>query len=103
MKEIMAVVRLNKMNQTKKALTEAGVNGFYAHEAFGRGKGLVSSDLLEGAREGFEEAVELLGEKGRLYSKRVVTVVVPDDQVGVTAVPEAHRVRTAEHGDKAIL
>ncbi|NHZ46131.1 MULTISPECIES: P-II family nitrogen regulator [Nitratidesulfovibrio] len=124
MKEIMAVVRLNKMNQTKKALTEAGVNGFYAHEAFGRGKGLVSSDLLEGAKEGFEEAVELLGEKGRLYSKRVVTVVVPNDQVSdvveaiikvnqtgkpgdgkifVTAVPEAHRVRTAEHGDKAIL
>jgi nitrogen regulatory protein PII 2 len=124
MKEIMAIVRIDKMNKTKQALTDAGISAFFAHEATGRGKGLVSSMLLEGAGEGVEEAVELLGEHGRLYPKRVVTVVVPDEQVEtvvsaiidinktgrpgdgkifVTPIPDAFRVRTSETGEKAIL
>ena len=35
MKEVIAIVRMNMMNQTKKALTEAGVAAFFAHEANG--------------------------------------------------------------------
>jgi len=124
MKEIMAIVRIDKMNKTKQALTDAGVSAFFAHEATGRGKGLVNTMLLEGAEQGVEEAVDLLGERGRLYPKRVVTVVVPDEQVDevvsaiieinktgrpgdgkifVTPIPDAVRVRTAEVGEKAIL
>ena len=30
MKEVIAVVRMNKMNQTKKALTDAGIAAFFA-------------------------------------------------------------------------
>ena len=56
MKEIIAVVRMNMMNQTKKALTEAGIDAFFAHEAQGRGKGFVNPDVLEGAGQGYEEA-----------------------------------------------
>ncbi|NCC25940.1 MAG: P-II family nitrogen regulator, partial [Deltaproteobacteria bacterium] len=81
MKEIVAVVRMNMMNRTKKALTEAGVDAFFAHEAQGRGRGFVNPAVLEGARKGYEEAAELLGEKGKLYAKRVVTVVAPDEDV----------------------
>ena len=124
MKEIMAIVRIDKMNKTKQALTDAGGSAFFAHEATGRGKGLVNTMLLEGAEQGVEEAVDLLGERGRLYPKRVVTVVVPDEQVDevvsaiieinktgrpgdgkifVTPIPDAVRVRTAEVGEKAIL
>ncbi|GFM36103.1 P-II family nitrogen regulator [Desulfovibrio psychrotolerans] len=124
MKEIVAIVRINMMNKTKKALTEIGVDAFFAQEAFGRGKGLVSSHLLQGAKKGYEEAIELLGEKDRLYTKRMVTVVVPDEQVEdvvealiaanktgkpgdgkifVCPVPEAVRVRTGEIGEKAIV
>ncbi|HKK32512.1 MAG TPA: P-II family nitrogen regulator [Desulfomicrobiaceae bacterium] len=124
MKEIMAIVRIDKMNKTKQALTDAGVSAFFAHEATGRGKGLVNSMLLEGAEQGVEEAVALLGEQGRLYPKRVVTVVVPDEQVEtvvsaiieinktgrpgdgkifVSPIPDAVRVRTSETGEKAIL
>ncbi|MGE4298955.1 MAG: P-II family nitrogen regulator [Desulfovibrionaceae bacterium] len=123
MKEVMAVVRMNKMNQTKKAITAAGVDAFFAFEAYGRGKGLVDPRLLDGASKGYEEAAELLGEKGRLYPKRVVTVVCPDEDVDtiVEAIIEANktgkpgdgkiivmpigdavRVRTAEKGAKAI-
>ena len=123
MKEIMAVIRMNMMNQTKRALTDAGISAFCAREAQGRGKGLVNPALLEGAGKGYEEAAALLGEKGRLYPKRVVSVVVGDDDVPtvidaiiavnktgqagdgkifVLPVSDAVRVRTAEKGAKAI-
>ena len=123
MKEIMAVIRMNMMNQTKQALTDAGISAFFAREAQGRGKGLVNPALLEGAGKGYEEAAALLGEKGRLYPKRVVSVVVGDDDVPtvidaiiaanktgkpgdgkifVLPVSDAVRVRTAEKGAKAI-
>ena len=103
MKEVIAIVRMNMMNRTKKALTEAGVDAFFASEAQGRGKGLVDPGILAGAGAGYEEAVELLGERGKLYSKRIVTVVVPDDEVDgvVKAVIEANK--TGKPGDGKIF
>ena len=103
MKEVIAIVRMNMMNRTKKALTEAGVDAFFACEAQGRGKGLVDPGILAGAGAGYEEAVELLGERGKLYSKRIVTVVVPDDEVDgvVQAVIEANK--TGKPGDGKIF
>ena len=123
MKEVIGVVRMNMMNQTKKALTEAGVDAFFVHEAQGRGKGFVNPAVLEGAEEGYEEAAAVLGEKGKLYPKRLVTVVVPDSEVDavveaimesnrtgkpgdgkifVVPVADAVRVRTGETGHKSI-
>ncbi len=123
MKEIMAVIRMNMVNQTKKALSDNGVDAFFAREATGRGKGLVSRDILEGAEKGYEEAVALLGDKGRLYPKRVLTVVVPDEKVDtvvktimkvnitgkpgdgkifVMPVADSVRVRTGESGNASI-
>lgn len=123
MKEVIAVVRINMMNQTKQALTDCGVDAFFAHEAQGRGKGFANPQVLEGAEQGYVEAAALLGEKGKLYPKRMVTVVVPDEQVScvvetiintnqtgkpgdgkVFVVPlgDAIRVRTGETGSKSI-
>lgn len=123
MKEVIAVVRMNMMNKTKEALTEAGVNAFFAHEAQGRGLGFVNRKLVEGTEEGYEEAASLLGEKGKLYPKRMVSVVVTDDQVDdvvgeiirvnqtgkpgdgkifVLPISDSVRVRTAEKGLKSI-
>ena len=45
MKELIAIVRINMMNQTKQALTDCGVDAFFAHEAHGRGKGVVSKPV----------------------------------------------------------
>lgn len=103
MKEIMAVIRMDKMNVTKKALTDVGVAAFFAREAQGRGKGLVNTMLLKGAAKGYEEAAELLGEKGRLYPKRVLSAVVHDDQVEdvVTAIMKVNR--TGKPGDGKIF
>ncbi|SME97228.1 P-II family nitrogen regulator [Desulfovibrio gilichinskyi] len=124
MQEIIAIVRMNMMNRTKAALDEAGVDAYFAHEAQGRGKGFVNSAVLEGAESGYEEAAAVLGEKGKLYPKRILTVVVPDDLVDdiveaiikanqtgkpgdgkifVTPLGDAVRVRTAEKGKKAIV
>ena len=123
MKEIIAIVRMNMMNQTKKALTEAGVDAFFAHEANGRGIGFVNTQILAGAEDGYEEAASLLGEKGKLYPKRVITIVVDDDFVGtvvdtliatnktgkpgdgkifVLPIKDSVRVRTGEAGIKSI-
>ncbi|HCR13117.1 MULTISPECIES: P-II family nitrogen regulator [Solidesulfovibrio] len=124
MKEIMAVIRMNKMNQTKKALADAGIPAFVAREGYGRGKGLVNQAVLEGAAAGNEEAIALLGTKGRLYPKRIISLVVPDDKVQpavdvlisvnktgqagdgkifVMPVSDSIRVRTGEEGDAAIV
>lgn len=123
MKEVIAVVRINMMNQTKQALTDCGVDAFFAHEAHGRGKGFINPQVLEGVEQGYEEAASLLGEKGKLYPKRLVTVIVQDDQVGcvvetiintnqtgmpgdgkifISSIPDAVRVRTGETGTKSI-
>jgi nitrogen regulatory protein PII 2 len=123
MKEVIAVVRMNMMNKTKAALTTAGVDAFFAHEAQGRGLGFVNKKLVEGVEEGFEEAASLLGEKGKLYPKRMVTIVVEDDEVDnvvetiittnqtgkpgdgkifVLPVADGVRIRTGEAGAKSI-
>jgi len=124
MKEVIAIVRINMMNQTKQALTDIGIDAFFAHEAHGRGKGFVNPAVLNGAQQGYEEAASLLGEKGKLYAKRMVTVVIKDDLVDevvqalietnqtgkpgdgkifVLPVTDAVRVRTGEKGIKSIV
>jgi nitrogen regulatory protein PII 2 len=103
MKEIIAVVRMNMMNRTKKALTEVGVDAFFAHEAQGRGKGFVNPQVLSGASEGYEEAAVLLGQKGTLYPKRMLTIVTKDEMVDdvVQAIIETNQ--TGKPGDGKIF
>lgn len=124
MKEIIAVVRMNKMNVTKEALSDAGIAAYFAHEAQGRGLGFVNTKLIEGVEQGFEEAAAVLGEKGKLYPKRMITAVIEDDQVDdvveaiikvnqtgkpgdgkifVLPVNDAVRIRTGEVGVKSIV
>lgn len=123
MKEVIAVIRMNKMNQTKQALTDAGISGFHARPVFGRGKGLVDFTLLQGASEGHEEAISQLKPGIKLIPKRMISLMVPDDKVSlvvktmikanqsgragdgkifVLPMDDAVRVRTGEMGDVAI-
>lgn len=103
MKEIIAVIRINMMNQTKQALTDCGVDAFFVHEAHGRGKGFVNPKVLAGAERGYEEAAALLGEKGKLYPKRMVTVVVPDKQVKCVVETIINTNQTGKPGDGKIF
>lgn len=123
MKEVIAIVRMNKMNATKKALGEAGVWSFTARKVMGRGKGKVDYLLLKGAEEGYEEAINQLGPGPKLIPKRMLNVIVPDDMVDLAVkailsvnqsgnpgdgkificpVKEAYRVRTAESGEEVL-
>jgi len=103
MKEVMAIIRMNRINQTKKALAEAGIPSVHARECLGRGKGLVDLDILKGAEAGYEEAISLLGNSQRLITKRVVSIVLPDKLVqrAVSSIMETNR--TGKAGDGKIF
>ncbi len=123
MKEVLAIIRANMMNKTKNALSDAGISSMTAAEALGRGKGLVDFKTLEGAKEGFQEAIDLLGSGHRLIPKRLVSIILPDslvqkavgtiietNQTGkpgdgkifVSPIMDSIRIRTGENGDTTL-
>jgi nitrogen regulatory protein PII 2 len=123
MKEVMAIIRMNKINETKRALSDAGISSFHARECLGRGKGLVDFKMLEGAEKGYEEAIAQLGQSQRLVPKRIITIMALDKHVSkivetiisvnktsksgdgkifVSPLQEVYRVRTGEDGEEVI-
>ena len=102
MKEITAIIRMGKMNETKRALTEAGISSVTARDALGRGKGLVDMQLLKGAEQGYEEAISQLGQSGRLIPKRILLIVVPDKLVEKTVKTIIRVNQTGKSGDGKI-
>lgn len=123
MKEVMAVLRIDKIGKTKKALEDAGIASFTAKDCLGRGVGFVDAKTLVGAEMGYDEAIEQLAAGKRLFSKRSVSVVVPDEWVDKTVeviiavnqtgnpgdgkifvlpIRDAVRVRTGEQGTAAL-
>lgn len=105
MKEIVAVIRMNKINQTKKALLEAGIPSLHARECLGRGKGLVDLEVLKGAEQGYEEAISQLGNTQRLIPKRMISIVLPDHLVStaVKTIISANRTRMPGDGKIFVL
>mgnify|MGYP000421320224 FL=1 len=104
MKEVMAVIRMNMMNKTKKALAEAGISSFTATgRVMGRGKGNVDYTLLDGAKEGYEEAIAQLGKGPRLVPKRLLWIIVPDELVQKTVDTIIEVNQTGQPGDGKIF
>ena len=103
MKEIIAVIRMNKINQTKRALIAAGISSMHARDCMGRGKGLVDINLLKGAEQGYEEAISQLGNSQRLIPKRMVSVIVPDNLADKTVAVIIAANRTGKSGDGKIF
>jgi nitrogen regulatory protein PII 2 len=85
MKEVMAIVRQNKVNTTKEALAAAGIPAFTCRRVLGRGKKLIDMTLLRSIVDSGEVPAtaegEYLSETNRLISKRVFTVIVEDSEV----------------------
>ncbi len=123
MKEVMAIVRMNRINQTKRALSAAGITSLHAKDCLGRGKGMVEMLGLGGAELEYEEKMAELGNVNRLIPKRMISVVVPDKlvkkvvdtiietnktgksgdgKIFVMPVLESVRVRTGETGDETL-
>jgi nitrogen regulatory protein PII 2 len=104
MKEVMAVIRMNKINATKRALSDAGITSFTpTGRVLGRGKGLVDYRILHGAEEGYQEAISQLGDGPRLVPKRLLTVVVSDEWVARTVATIIKENQTGNAGDGKIF
>ena len=104
MKEVMAVIRMNKINDTKRALNEVGITSFTATgRVQGRGKGLVDYRILHGAEEGIPEAIAELGDGPRLVPKRLITVIVSDEWVDRTVEAIIKTNQTGNAGDGKIF
>lgn len=85
MKEIMAMVRLNKVSETKEALAEVGFPAFTCRKVMGRGKKSIDPMLVKTILEEGELPVSPVGEyfteNTRLIPKRYFTLVVQDGDV----------------------
>jgi nitrogen regulatory protein PII 2 len=124
MKEVMALIRMNMMNRTKRALADAGISSLHAKDCLGRGKGTIEIPrYVEGAAERYQDMIQELGVAGRLVPKRMINVIVPDKlvktvvntvigvnktgrsgdgKIFVLPVSESWRVRTGESGDDVL-
>jgi len=120
MQEVIAIIRVNRMQRTKEALCEKGFLSMTAMRVLGRGKQRGLHYELK------PEAPEKLKREGRMQyiPKKMLWMVVRDDQVDtvveaiikvnktgkigdgkifVCPVENATRVRTGEEGEAAIL
>jgi nitrogen regulatory protein PII 2 len=104
MKEIIAVVRMNKVGATKKALVEAGVAGFTAIKVMGRGKLVKDPSMIEERRkallaltsEGDVRAEQMMIQfldGTRFFPRRMFTILASDGDVPriIEAVIAANR------------
>ncbi len=119
MKEVIAIIRMNAIQKTKRALADVGLPSITVEGVFGRGK-------QKGLHLFPPASINPGDSKGngmRYIPKRMLTMVVPDDRVGqvietimetnrtgmigdgrifVCPVKEVIRIRTGERGKEAI-
>jgi nitrogen regulatory protein PII 2 len=116
MKEVLAVIQMNKMEATKEGLDVIGIPSITAHKVTGRGK-------QRGLQIPYPSPLES-GEKRMKYlPKRMISLVVEDEfvpavvavitkinrtgnfgdgRIFVCPVEESIRIRTGERGNEAI-
>ncbi len=127
MKEVLAIIRMNKINETKRHLAENGFPVATCRKVYGRGVKKIDNSLLEYIIDenvsASKEAMETISEAHRLIAKRLLMLVVNDDEVDrvidlivdvnqtgnmgdgkifVMPIADAIRVRTGETGEAAI-
>lgn len=81
MKLILAMIRIKKMNETKTALSDAGLPSFTAMPILGRGMGRAIGPNIQETKDHPDMIAsnEVL-DMPRMKSKRMITLVVPDDK-----------------------
>ena len=112
MKKIEAYIRVNKLDEVKAALEEAGVLGMSCEQVRGYGRQLGRTDKYRGSTyavnllpkmkleivlrdEDVEEALEII-------AKTCQTGEIGDGKVFVSEILDAIRIRTGERGEAAI-
>lgn len=127
MKEVMAIIRMHMINQTKKALLNAGFPSITCRKVLGRGKKKVDFTIMQlPPQKAVKEApwlAETVSEQHRLIPKRFLTMIVQDDEVQkvidaimeinstgnpgdgkifILPISEVYRIRTGETGKAAV-
>jgi len=127
MKEITAIIRMDMVNKTKEALLKLSLPSMTAIKVMGRGKKKITFELFQNAFNDNEELppviAEQLSESHRLLPKRMLILVVHDDEVEaivktiievnqngnpgngkifVATISDAIRIRTGETGNEAV-
>lgn len=92
MNEILAIVRLNKVSKTKKALLEEGFPAFTCRRVFGRGKEPVTYML--------DDRIEQTSD---LMSKRAFTLIVSEKDTEKVVDIIMNVNSTGNHGDGKIF
>lgn len=106
MKLILAVIRIAKMSETKKALADLGLPSFTAMPVLGRGQGhgdLEKIKAYEGSEDVLDDALTFVPEVPRLKSKRLITLVVTDDKKDLAVETIVKANQTGKSGDGKIF
>jgi nitrogen regulatory protein P-II 1 len=112
MKEIVAIIRPNKIDEVKDALEEIGCHGVTVAEVKGRGRqlGITESyrgseyriDMLPKTRLEIIIKDQDLDEVVKTLLKTAQTGDIGDGKIFISAVEDVVRIRTGERGDKAV-
>lgn len=92
MKEIIAVIRMNKVSATKRALVDNGVAGFTAIKVMGRGRLVHDISVIAERRETLlaltkendaktEKLVTQFLDGTRFFPRRLFTILAHDEEV----------------------
>jgi len=101
MKGVIAIIRPNKMNKTKEVLAELGFPAMTACKVMGRGKqkGIVGEVSFEVDPKLLEEQENAM----KYVPKRMIMLVVNDNDVPLVTEVIMRVNRTGEHGDGKIF
>ena|SRR5690349_13704670 len=112
MKKIDAYIRVNKLDEVKAGLEEAGIHGMSCEQVRGYGRQLGRTDKYRGSTyavnllpkmkleivvkdDEVQEAVEVI-------ERITKTGEIGDGKIFISDVLDAIRIRTGEHGDAAL-
>ena len=112
MKEIVAIIRPNKLDEVKDALEELGCHGMTVTEVKGRGRqlGITESyrgsdyriDMLPKTRLEIVVADEQVDNVNDKIVKTAQTGDIGDGKIFISPVEEVVRIRTGERGNEAV-
>ncbi len=103
MKEVMAIIQLNKMEATKDALEVIGISSFTAHKASGRGKQKGLQIPHPTPLDERDERDERDEKRMKYIPKRMISVMVEDEFVPAVVAVITKVNRTGNYGDGRIF
>ena len=103
MKEIMAIIQLNKMEATKDALEVIGISSFTAYKASGRGKQKGLQIPHPTPLDERDERDERDEKRMKYIPKRMISVMVEDEFVPAVVAVITKVNRTGNYGDGRIF